>query len=158
MDVFHYEMPDSREVDSVRCLPELARRVLEIYGIIDFDLDPELSNEEKMLRLLEHFDDQECYLMTDEEGEVVAVANIEEQYNDEPTLWTQGLAVAVEHQGTGIGSEFAEYLESMARQRGLKRLGSRATRTSVNFHIQIGFAPYDDPDPITGKILMYKHI
>jgi|GEM_PF-3666223 len=158
MDIFRYDMPHSDEVDSTRHLPELAQLALEIYGIIDFDLDPELSDEERTLRLLEHFDDQECYLMTDEDGEIVAVANIEEQYHDEPTLWTQGLAVAPKYQGAGIGSEFAEYLENVAKQRGLRRLGSRATKTSVNFHMQIGFAPYDDPDPITGKILMYKYI
>lgn len=148
-------MPLSYIAGSLRDFHEDEIAALDIYDEIpDKDIPRHLSGIIRYLRLLEEFDDHSCFVGRDEDGEVCAVANIDELQND-GTLWIKGIAVHPEYRGQGIGHEFIEYLSELARQQGKQRLGSRAVLSSVDFHRQEGFTQEDNHPSLP---LMHKYI
>lgn len=131
-----------------------ASTALSIYGAIDFGLGERSIGIDRQLALLEHFDDQTCFVARDDSGEICAVASVDESRPDD-TLWVHGLAVDSDVRNEGIGHEFAEYLTDLARRQKRGCIGSRAVLSSVRFHLNEGFIQADNDPKIP---LMYKYL
>lgn len=154
MEFNRLDLPPSDQVNGTDNLNQDAITALTIYGTIDFDLPDDLAGLDRQLALLEHFDDQTCFVARDDRGEICAVANVDESRPD-GTLWVHGLAVDCDMRNEGIGHEFAEYLTDLAIKQGRRRIGSRAVLSSVRFHLNEGFVQADNNLKIP---LMYKYL
>lgn len=132
---------------------------LDIYNGIRHDDFPDDINdiEEPLFRhllLLEKFDDQSCFIGRDENGEICAVASVDDTRTD-GTLWVNGIAVHPDSRGQGTGHDFCGFLADIAKAQGKSRLGGRALASSLGFHLSEGFYVADDnPD----LMLVYKDL
>lgn len=154
MNFERLDMPFSNEVYSEDDLPEDVQAALEIYDGVDFEIEEDIIGFERQIVLLEHFDTQTCYVARYDDGEICAVASIDESRTD-GVMWVQGIAVQPDLRGEGVGHEFAEFVVDLAKKQGKDRIGSRAVLSALNFHRQEGFVQADD-DP--HRPLMYKYL
>lgn len=132
---------------------------LEIYdGIKHHDIPDDIPHDwdglYRQMMLLEKFDDQTCFIGRDDEGNICAVASVDELRRD-GTLWVNGIAVDPEYRLQGVGHEFVQYLEELAKKRKMNRLGGRAVAGFLGFHLSEGFYVADNDPEIP---LVYKDL
>lgn len=134
-----YPLPESVAPEDLT--PELAR-ILKGYSVVsDHDFDP--HNIDSYNEILDKFTDQDAYVVRDEEGRVLAIANY---YADKKHKrgWLDGI-VALER-NRGVGKFAMQQLGQLAVSQGFDRLEFKALDDAIPFYQKLGARQLDNTE------------
>lgn len=142
MDFERLEMPLRDDVSSIDELNEDEIAALAIYLEIGHYFPDSYTRDDKILDILEHFDEQECFVARDEMGEICGVAGVDDNYSDDE-FRVHGIAVHPDFRRQGVGQGLMEFLTGLARGQSKQHMGLIAMKSSLMFHESQGFTQVD---------------